>query len=206
MTHLPVDVLLGGGTSVLELAGAGFRAELEDRYTMVPNASGLAGAISDTTTTLFGLFAPGEMPPAAQRSPTLREMTRAALAVLQRDPDGFFLMVENEGSDTYAHRNLALDVITAEMLAFDAAVGVALEYQSAHPETLVVVTADHETGGIHLAGDLGRDIVLGYGTGSHTAAMVPIFAIGPGAERFGGLIRNDEVGQALLDLVRRPPR
>ena len=198
MTDLPVHVLLGGGTSVLEQAGPGFRAELEDRYTMVPNASGLWGAISDTTTTLFGLFAPGEMPPTAERSPTLPEMTRAALAVLQRDPDGFFLLVENEGSDTYAHGNLTRDLIAAEMLTFDTAVEIALEYQSAHPETLVIVTADHETGGVHLAGDPARNIVLGYGTGGHTAALGPIFAIGPRAERFGGLTRNDEVGQTLL--------
>jgi alkaline phosphatase len=92
------------------------------------------------------------------------------------------------------------------MLDFDAAVGVALEYQSAHPETLVVVTADHETGGMHLAGDRARDIVLGYATTSHSAALVPLFAIGPGSERLGGLKRNDEIGRSLLDLVRRPTR
>ena len=206
MMELPVHVLLGGGAIAVALAGAGVQAELEDRYTVVPNATGLSRAITDTTTTLFGVFARGEMPPADQRSPSLPEMTSAALAVLQRDPDGFFLMVENEGSDTYAHQNLAKGVITAEMLTFDAAVAVALEFRSGHPETLIVVTADHETGGMHLAGDPVRDIVLGYGTGGHTAALVPIFAIGPGAERFGGLRRNDEVGQALLDLVRRPPR
>lgn len=206
MTDLPVTVLLGGGMRVLEREGVDLRSELEDHYTIVRDSAELARVISDTTTTLFGLFAPGEMSPAAERSPTLPEMTRAALAVLQRDPDGFFLMVENEGSDTYAHQNLARDVIVNEMLTFDAAVEVALEYHSRHPETLIVVTADHETGGMHLTGNETRDIVLGYATTGHTAALVPIFAIGPGAEHFGGLRRNDEVGQALLDLVRRPPR
>ena len=206
MTELPVHVLLGGGAIAVALAGVGVQAELENRYTVVPNASRLSRATADTATTLFGVFAPGEMPPAAWRSPSLPQMTSAALAVLQRDPDGFFLMVENEGSDTYAHQNLPQGVIVAEMLTFDAAIEVALDFHSEHPETLIVVTADHETGGMHLAGDPVRDIVLGYGTGGHTAALVPIFAIGPGAERFGGLRGNDEVGQALLDLVRRAPR
>jgi alkaline phosphatase len=208
MTSLPVHVLLGGGSRVLAQAQAQAGRDLlravEARYTLVPNAAALGSVVTDTTTTLFGLFAPGEMSPAPERSPTLPDMTRAALSVLERDPDGFFLMVENEGTDSYAHQNLSRRVITAEMLDFDAAVGVALEYQSAHPETLVVVTADHETGGIQLAGDPARDLVLGYATTSHTAALVPLFAIGPGSERLGGLKRNDEIGQSLIDLVRSP--
>ena len=58
------------------------------------------------------------------------------------------------------------------------------------------------TGGIHLLVDDDRNLVLENGTGSATGVRVPIFAIGPGAERFGGLIDNDEVGRALLDLLR----
>ena len=210
MTDLPVHVLLGGGSFVLEQARQQGRGNLlralRDRYTTVPNAAALDRVITDTTTTLLGFFARGEMPRATERSPSLADMTRAALSVLEHDPDGFFLMAENEGSDSYAHQNLPQAVITAEMLGFDAAVGVALEYQSRHPETLVVVTADHETGGIHLEGNSARDIVLGYGTTSHSAALVPLFAMGPGAERLGGLKRNDEIGRALIDLVRGPAR
>ncbi len=143
------------------------------------------------------------MPLAPERSPNLAEMTAAALRVLEKDPDGFFLMVENEGSDTEAHRNSSREIITAEMLGFDAAVGVALDYQERHPETLVLVTADHETGGLHLTHNEQREIVVGYATSDHTGALVPLFASGPGAERFGGLKGNDDIGRILMELVRR---
>ena len=205
MIDLPVKVLLGGGARVVEIAperaGIDLRDQIRRQYTRVSSLSELQRA-ADTDSTLLGLFAPGELPPADRRSPTLAEMTEAALRVLDRDPDGFFLMVENEGSDTYAHRNRDRALIVAEMLGFDAAIAVGLDYHSRNPGTLILVTADHETGGIYLLGDGDRNLVLEYGTGGHSAVRVPIFAIGPGSERFGGLIDNDEVGRALLDLVR----
>ena len=132
-------------------------------------------------------------------------MMTTALDILDRNPEGFFLMVENEGSDTEAHANVERDVLVAEMLDFDDAVRIALEYQERHPETLIVVTADHETGGISLNPDQERNVILGYSTDDHTAAMVPLFARGPGAERFGGLQENWQIGQLLLRAVKREP-
>ena len=205
MIDLPVHVLLGGGARVFDItperAAQDLRAQVRRQYTRVWSIRELRSA-ADTATTLLGLFTPGELPPAERRSPTLAEMTDAALKVLDRGPDGFFLMVENEGSDTYAHRNRDRGMIVAEMLGFDAAIGVGLDYHSRNPGTLILVTADHETGGIHLPPDDNRNLVVEYGSGGHTGVRVPIFAIGPGAERFGGLIDNDEVGRTLLDLVR----
>ena len=97
---------------------------------------------------LFGLFADDHMPEEPLRSPTLPEMTRAALEVLDHDPDGFFLMVEGSQPDWRGHDQEPLDAIVAEMLDLDRAIEVALEYQGRNPETLIVVTADHETGGL----------------------------------------------------------
>ena len=107
-------------------------------------------------------------------------------------------------------------MITAEMLGLDAAIATALEYQKRHPGTLILVTADHETGGMYLPSDTIRrtdpsepirpSMVLRYGTRAHTAALVPLFAAGPGAERFGGLKNNEEVGRILLELVRGSSR
>lgn len=220
MTDLPVHVILGGGTRLFEVIqerdGIDLRAAMQERYTYVETARELRRASEGETSTLMGLFAPLEMPPATKRSPSLEEMTEAALRVLGRDPDGFFLMVESDGSDTYAHRNSTREVVTAEMLGLDAAIAVALEYQERHPETLILLTADHETGGMYLPGDLVQRIdptepvrpsmVLRYGVPSHTAALVPLFAAGPGAQRFGGLKNNDEVGRILLELVRGSSR
>ena len=220
MTELPVHVILGGGSRLLgvvqERDGFDLRAAMQDRYTFVESAADLRSASQGEAETLMGLFAPVEVPPATERSPTLAEMTEAALRVLDRDPDGFFLMVETEGSDTYAHEALPREVITAEMLALDAALAVALEYQERNPRTLIVLTGDHETGGVYLPGDLVQQtdspepvrpsMVLRYGVTSHTAALIPLFAAGPGAQRLGGLKNNDEVGRILLDLVRGSSR
>jgi len=116
------------------------------------------------------------------------------------------LMVENEAFDTDAHSTLDREAVVAEMLSFDAAIAVGLDYHSRNPQTLIVVTSTHDSGGIHLEGDENRNLVMQYGSDADTGVRVPIFAIGPGAERFGELIDNDEVGQALLDLVRGEER
>ncbi|HEX9885351.1 MAG TPA: alkaline phosphatase [Longimicrobiales bacterium] len=207
MTAAPVDVILGGGRNLLARAlerdSLDLRSELEERYAYVETAAALEDAVAGGSGRVLGLFAPGSMARAGERTPSLVEMTRAALAILEKDEDGFFLMVENEGSDTEAHANAERDVLTAEMLDFDAAVGVALDHRERNPGTLVVVVADHETGGIHLTHDANRDIVMGYATTYHTAALVPLFAAGPGAERFSGMRDNDEVGRALMELMGR---
>ncbi len=207
MTQLPVDVLLGGGRGIFERAEGTDSVDLRrgamEQYTYIETAAELEQLDADGVTTLLGLFAPGEMPRAPERSPGLTSMMATALAILDRDPDGFFLMVENEGSDTEAHANVERDVLVAEMLDFDDAVRVALEYQERHPETLVVVTADHETGGLSLTPGRDRNVILHYSTRDHTAALVPLFATGPGAAQFGGLKENWEIGQLLLDAVRR---
>jgi alkaline phosphatase len=132
-------------------------------------------------------------------------MTAAALAVLDRDPDGFFLMVEGSQVDWREHEQAPLADVTAEVLDMDRAVAVVLEYCARRPETLVVVTADHETGGLAVVEDSTGAFAARYATGDHTAGMVPLFAGGPGAERFGGLRSNDAVGRLLLEYVLRPP-
>jgi alkaline phosphatase len=208
MTDLPVDVIFGGGSRIFEFAASrdsiDLRGRVTERYTYIETAEELAALDpAGVSLPLLGLFYEGSMARAPERAPSLTAMMTAALAVLDRDPQGFFLMVENEGPDTEAHRNVEREVLVPEMLDFDDAVRVALEYQARHPETLIVVTSDHETGGISLNPDQDRNVVLGYSTGDHTAAMVPLFAGGPGAERFGGLRENWEIGQFLLEVIRR---
>jgi alkaline phosphatase len=116
-------------------------------------------ALHDTSVRrLVGLFAEVELPRASLRSPTLPAMTRKAIEILARDPDGFFLMVEGSQPDWRAHDNDPIQAVIDEMLDFDAAIGVALEYQRRTPDVLVVVVADHETGGLAL--ELATDSVV----------------------------------------------
>ncbi len=207
MIDLPVDVLMGGGRALLDLAeeraGVDLWTPARERYLVVESLAELEAVDPDRETALLGLFAEGEMPCAAERSPSLRAMMSVALEMLEGRPEGFFLMVESEGTDTEAHRHAGREILVGEMLAFDDAVRLALDFRRRSPQTLVVVTADHETGGIGLTVAENRVDSLQYTTGDHSAAFVPLFAAGPGAERFGGLKENREVGQLLLEAMRR---
>jgi len=149
---------------------------------------------------LIGLFAPEGMDPAGARSPTLPQMVDAALARLSRAPDGFIAMFETEGTDNAGHANRPLEEIVAEMLEFDRAVAAVLEFARLDGSTLVIVTSDHETGGLSLPEE-GEGKVAEYTTGGHTGESVPLFAFGPGAERFGGMRDNTEIGRILRELI-----
>jgi len=147
-----VDVILGGGRRFFDPThrpdSLDLLSSLAAHYSYVETAAELASLQTKELDKLLGLFAAEEMPAEPLRSPTLPEMTRAALEVLDHDPDGFFLMVEGSQPDWLGHDHEPLGAIVAEMLDLDRAIGVALEYQSRHPETRILVTADHETGGL----------------------------------------------------------
>lgn len=210
MSEAGLTVLMGGGRRAFDGSwrpdSVDLIAQLRGRHTYVETAEELDALDMDSVTNLVGLFAEGGMGILPERSPSLPSMVEAALAVLDRDPDGFFLLIENEETDTQAHRNASADTVAAEMLDFDRAVRIALNYHHQHPRTLVIVTADHETGGGTLIPGENRAAVLQYATADHTAALVPLFAIGPGADAFGGLKENREVGRMLLALLRPTER
>ncbi len=171
------------------------------RYTYVESVAQLRALDPDTVETLLGLLAVNDLPAYRERGVELEELTATAIRVLDRDDDGFFLMVEGSQIDWRGHDNADLSYVVEEVLDFDRAVGAALDYQAEHPATLVVVTADHETGGLALHANRAGKFVANYTTTGHTAEMVPLFAIGPGAERFGGIRDNHVVGQILIDLT-----
>ena len=201
-----VDVLMGGGRAIFDgsaLGGADLLAEA-CREADCPSDARSLGRLPRTERRLIGLFALGALPRAGSRSPDLPTMTRAALDRLALDDDGFFLLVETEGTDTEHHANEPIDVVRAEVVEFDRAVAVALEFASASSETLVVVTADHETGGAALH-RRGGEWALAYTSPGHTGTLVPLFAAGPGADRFAGIRGSDEVGALLRDILLNDP-
>lgn len=111
----------------------------------------------------------------------------------KRTENGFFLMLEGSQIDWACHANDGQRVI-AEMLDFDQAVGEILKFAEADGQTLVIVTADHETGGMVLEQGEGFEVLdLVFNSGQHTASLVPVFAYGPGAEQFGGVIDNTDI-------------
>jgi alkaline phosphatase len=111
-------------------------------------------------------------------------------------------MVEGSQMDWRGHDNAPLGEVIAELSDFNGAIAAALAFQEQRPNTLVVVTADHETGGLALHYDQMGVFRANYTTDTHTAGMVPLFARGPGAAAFTGIRENDAVGRLLLELVR----
>jgi|SRR5690554_323954 len=135
------------------------------------------------------------------RGDFLPRATQLALDKLSRNKDGFFLVVEGSQIDWGGHANDAPYLIL-ELLDFDEVVGVALDFAEQNGETLVIVTADHETGGFTLAGnDNYNDLNPVFSTTGHSATMVPVFAIGPGAELFGGIYENNEIYHKMMQLL-----
>ncbi len=204
MAAAPLEVLMGDGEGWFDGSLRPDRRNLlpmmGERATIVESGDELRALELGATDALVGFFPSDTLRDPARRDPSLTEMTRAALAILDRDPDGFFLMVENEHTDHSAHENRPQEVIAAEILSLDEAVAEALAYRERHPETLVVVLGDHETGGLSLVPVEGR-LEGRYASEDHTLSLVPVFAAGPGAERFGGIHTNDEIGRLLLAAV-----
>lgn len=148
---------------------------------------------------LAGLVA--EEHPAAypERGEFLPESVETALTILQNNEKGFFLMVEGSQIDWAGHAN-DKDMAVQEMLDFDRAVKVAFDYADQHPNTLVVITADHETGGMSLTGgDLATgDVEAEFSTKGHTSVMVPVFTYGAGASEFAGIYQNTDIFDKVL--------
>ena len=111
-------------------------------------------------------------------------------------------MIEASQIDWGGHAGNTIYVVE-EMLDFDKTVGVALDFASKNRETLVIVTADHETGGmIVLDGDFEKGVVKGeFTTGGHTGMMVPVMAFGPGAEQFTGIMDNTDINKKIGQLL-----
>jgi alkaline phosphatase len=166
---------------------------------------------------LLGLFAGDDLPYENERPasiPDLGRMTARAVEILSGDPDGFVLVVEGGRIDHAEHGNRIADAI-ADLLAFDAAVGYALDYRETSPGLTIVVTADHDCGAPSITG-------TGYGyptyddlesmveddspyvrwvSDTHTATMVPVFARGPGSSLFSGIQHNSELHHDLREVL-----
>jgi alkaline phosphatase len=137
----------------------------------------------------------------------LTKATDIAVDFLSTGEAGYFLMVEGSQIDWAGHGNNAKYMIT-EVNDFEMTVGEVLDYADKNGETLVIVTADHETGGY----TLGADGQNGYGADysvinptfastNHSASLVPVFAYGPGAENFIGVYENTEIFHKLVSLL-----
>ena len=134
------------------------------------------------------------MPSAAERGDFLPRAVKTALKTLDNAENGFFLMVEGSQIDFACHAKDSTWMMD-EMMDFDYAVKVALDYAKEKGNTLVVVTADHETGGLTMIDRQGKytNVSFDYSTGSHSCLPVLVYAYGPGAEQFTGWMQNRDL-------------
>lgn len=149
----------------------------------------------------FGYFSADAEPlPISQGRDYLVPASRSAVDFLAKQPEkGFFLMIEGSQIDWGGHANDS-KYITSEMIDFDNAIGAVLDFAKKDGETLVIVTADHETGGYAINPTSTMDtIVAAFTTKNHTAALIPVFAWGPGEELFSGIYENTSI----YDKMRR---
>lgn len=138
------------------------------------------------------------------RGDFLPEATSLALDYLSEGSQNFFLMVEGSMIDWGGHANDA-DFLISEMIDFDEAIGVALDFAEKDRNTLVIVTADHETGGFTLSPGESYDQIKGtFSTGGHSTTLIPVAAYGPGSELFRGIYENTEIFHKMMQALSGP--
>jgi alkaline phosphatase len=172
-------------------------------YHMVRTRSELLAAGQDNSK-LLGLFRPSEIA-AGGSGPSLHEMVDVALERLNRNPQGFVLMIEGSLIDTESHARNIRGAL-AEMQGFDQAVLSVLKFAQRQQDTLVVVTSDHETGGLLIKdpviGQPDLDLKTSWNSGlrkaSHTGGMVALYSYGPGSADFAGTYDNTAIAQKIF--------
>ncbi len=198
------DIFLGGGEDHFRKRkdGKDLTVDLKKAgYDVVYSIDDLRNS---TSSKIAGLLAKEHMPKAHEgREGMLEEMTRKAIQVLDRDDDGFFLMIEGSMIDWGSHDNDELYTYS-EVIDFDKAVGIALEFAQKDSETLIIVTADHETGGLSLTGGSipENKVTSTFSSKGHTGVMVPVFSFGPDAENFAGIHDNTFFMKEFLQLLK----
>jgi alkaline phosphatase len=227
-----VDVLLGGGIgpdqavkclmpSPKTAADLITEAQSSYGYVYVTDEIQMNTAVAAGAKKIFGIFTPAGKTPETYRvdssltypagEPTLPEMTSAALDILEKDRDGFFLMVEGSQIDWANHAN-DIEYQIGETLSFDESVKVVLDWVNKEPlrklNTLVVIVADHDCGGFAVNGPYGTlsaagDIVqAGWTSLDHTAGDTIIWSQGPGSQHLGKAVDNTDLYGVMKNVLK----
>jgi len=209
-----IDFFAGGGTKFFNKRNDGqnlFEALKAKGFGIDTTALGAFSDIEQYSKMAYVLAEDGMDPVAKGRGDFLPMATELGIQFLSKDRDNpnFFVMIEGSQIDWGGHANDA-NYLISELIDFDDAIGKALDFAEKDGNTLVIVTADHETGGFTLsptvkATEDGRtysdyDEITGtFSTGGHSATLIPVFAYGPGSEAFSGIYENTEIFHKILE-------
>ncbi len=209
-----IDFFAGGGTKVFNKREDGrdlFKDLRAKKFNIDTIKLGDFNSIKTYSKVAY-LFGPEHMPPTAKgRGDYLPKATELGIQFLNKDNSNFFLMVEGSQVDWGGHSNDS-DYLISELIDFDDAIGKALDFAKRDGNTLVIVTADHETGGFTLSSTKKKnadgieysdyaEITGTFSTDGHSAALIPVFAYGPGAEEFSGVYENNEIFHKILKVT-----
>jgi alkaline phosphatase len=214
MVNAPVNLFIGGAEDHFDKRSNEKRGKPDDRNLVKEmEAKGVTfinnlGALEKATGRV-GYFTAGQHPDSIikGRGDYLPKSIQPSIDFLQKETkQGFFLVVEGSQIDWGGHAN-DLDYVISELYDFDKAVGAAIKFAERDSNTLVLITADHETGGLTLpTSDIESDepySEAGHAFSSigHTSTMVPVYAFGRGAEKFTGVYENTAIYHKLVGLL-----
>ena len=191
-----IAIALGGGSKF-------FKLPLSDKQIhLIDNGNSLDQDNLTKHSRVLGLFAEGGLD-RRLAPPTQLKMTEKALDFLDKKSSncsGFFLMSEGSQIDWAGHDN-NVQYMLSEFRDFDASVAAAIEFAKNDKHTLILVTADHATGGLVLQKPKGSSIRAQWTTTSHDISPINIYAYGPGAELFSGVMDDTEIFDRILQAL-----
>jgi len=190
-----INIAFGGGLNFFDLSAT------NDQIKYIYDLDELKN-INTSSKRIIGLFDNDGIRRSPDR-PSQQLMTKKALDILAKrtvECSGFFLMTEGSQIDWASHDNDASRMIT-EFRDFDLSIKYAVEFINTRDDTLLIVTADHETGGLQILKEDNDLVHIQWGTGSHTGIPVGVFSYGPGAELFTGTMDNTEIHTKILEII-----
>ena len=187
-----IHIALGGGRKLFDLN------KINDTHHVLTSKESLQLNF-DYSKKLIGLFDDDGIERSNEK-PTQRQMTNFALKHLNKQCNGFFLMTEGSQIDWAGHDNDANKMIE-EFRDFDLTIKDLIKFVNKNNDTLLIITSDHETGGLQILKQDNDNVIIQWGTGRHTSTPVGVHAYGPGAELFQGLMDNTDIHYKMLEAI-----
>lgn len=192
-----IDLIIGGGKKYFDnrIDNRNLIEELKEKsYFIDDYNTPLLDIRIDPKSPYIYFTADNHPPKSSEGRSYLKKASISGIEYLnKRSEKGFFIMIESSQIDWGGHENNA-EYIIDEMNDFEVTIDAVMDWAEKDGETLVIVTADHETGGFAINnGVMSDSLSTSFTTGHHTAVMIPVFAFGPGSEMFSGIYENTEI-------------